>query len=248
MTHKTKKWLKIISSIIAIMAIILFLSFKTDRGVEGLNNYKTEHFSIYYATLKQSTLLDMEKALEKNYNKSNAFFNIQNPKTINVVIYNDVNEFQKKAYGLFISFILQDWAVGAAIQDALYMTSPENPDKTHDYMAMLEVLVHEYTHVQVWRVKEFPDIWLDEGLAVYFADQKSNISTAMPTFVQMQLQGLNDFVNAEGYTFGYYYIEFLLANYKPQQIIKLLKTNDYQVSLGANKREIYNKWKEELER
>lgn len=241
-----KKRLFKVLIVISIIILILFIGFNTNRYTKGLNQYETENFIFYYDKLKQETLNDMEKVLERNYNKSNNFFKIQTKEKTTIVIYNSVNQFQRRAYGLFMSFILKDWSVGGALKGSIYLTSPENPDKMHNYTDMLEILVHEYTHTQVWQIKPYVDIWIDEGLAVYFANQKNRIIYEIPTFEQMQAQSSNDFVNANGYTFSYYYIDFLLKNYDNEQIIKLIKTDNYEESLGKSKKVIYDQWIESL--
>lgn len=235
------KILKITAVIILALILVGFILLRQDRSVEGLNHHDTEHFTIYYNQLKPSTLDDMELALESNYQRSSDFFKVYKAKT-KIVIYDNVDEFQVKTYGLAIAWYLKDWAVGGAAEDSIYMASPEAPDESHTYESMLEILTHEFVHTQVWQLNPDLDIWLNEGLAVYFAKQQRDINRAFPTYEIMQSEDPNAFGDAGGYLFGYYYIEHLFENYQAEQTLNLVKTGDYVASLGKSRREIYGEW------
>lgn len=235
------KFLKILVVTIIILIVVGFILLRQDRSVEGFNRHETAHFTIYYKQLKPSTLDDMEQALEGNYQRSSDFFKVYKAKT-KIVIYDNVDEFQLKAYGLAYSWYLKDWSVGGASKDEIYMTSPESPDESHSYESMLEILTHEYVHTQIWQLNPDTDIWIDEGFAVYFAKQKRDIHREMPSFEIMQVQDGNAFGDAGGYLFGYYYIEYLFDNYLPEQLLELVKTGDFEQSLGKSKKQIYEEW------
>lgn len=235
------KILKIVAAIILALGLIGFILLRQDRSTDGFEQFETEHFSIYYKQLKPSTLDDMEIALESNYQKSSDFFKVYTAKT-KIVIYDNVDEFQRKAYGLAISWYLKDWAVGGAAEDSIYMTSPEAPDASHTYESMLEILTHEFVHTQAWQVNPDIDIWLNEGLAVYFAAQKRVINRDFPSYETMQEQDGNAFGEAGGYLFGYYYVEYLFENFQREQVFELVKTGDFEASLGKSKRQIYDEW------
>lgn len=233
--------LKIALAVVLVLVLAGYFLLRTDRGVDGLNRHDTEHFVIYYQQLKPSTLDDMEQALESGFQRSDAFFDVYRNKT-EIIIFESVDAFQVKAYGLAYSWYLKDWSVGGASEDKIFMASPENPDKSHSYESMLEILTHEYVHTQVWQLNPDLDTWIGEGLAVYFAEQKREIDREIPSFEIMQSQDPNAFGDAGGYLFGYYYIEHLFENYQPEQILELIKTGEFESSLGKSKREIYDEW------
>lgn len=241
MWRRIIRLLQIILAAFVVLIAVGFLLLKTDRSVDGFDRLETEHFVIYYQHLKPSTLDDMEQALESNFHKSDDFFNVYKDKT-EIVIYDSVDEFQIKAYGLAYSWYLQDWAVGGASEDKIFMTSPENPDASHSYESMLEILTHEFVHTQVWQINPDVDIWLNEGLAVYFAEQKREIDQEIPSFETMQLQDSNGFGYAGGYLFGYYYVAHLFENYSSEQVLELIKTGDFENALGKSKRAVYDAW------
>ena len=241
----SKNKIVIITLSIILLGLILFLGFNTNHDTKKLTKYETEHFDIYYSGLEQETLNDIEYTLENTFNESGEFFGYINKSE--VVVYSSNKEFQRNTYGLFVSLFLGDWAVGAAVEDKIFITSPENPDKSHSYEDMLEILSHEYVHTQIWKISKDVNIWLDEGLATYFAGQKGNMTFSdVPSFEEINSNDINDFVNAEGYTFCYYYVEYLIDNYSKDEIIMLIKSNDYYNSLGKSKEEIYADWVKSL--
>lgn len=237
--------LKILLAVFFVVVLAGYLVVRTDRSVDGLNRYDTEHFAIYYQELKPSTLADMEDVLEGRFQVIEDFFKIYTDKT-DIIVYASVGQFQRKAYGLAIAWGLEEWAVGGADEDKIFMASPENPGSMHDYQGMLEVLTHEYVHTQVWRLNPDVDIWINEGLAVYFAQQQRRIDREIPSFEAMQSQDSSDFANAEGYLFGYYYAEFLIETFGADSVVELIKTGSFEGALGKSKREVYDVWVETL--
>ncbi len=238
MNTKFKKILLVLT----ILALIAFIGLRHDHSVKGMALYETDHFAIYHHGLKETTLIDMTNTLEHNYIVSNQFFHSQSKAKSKVIVYKDIDTFQRKCYGLFISWILPEWGAGASSKADVLMTSPEYANADHTYEDMLEIASHEYVHTLVWKIKAFADIWLDEGMAVYFSGQKQAINAPVPTFKEMQSQQINAFVDANGYLFSYYYIEYLLATYEDEQIIKLIKTDDYDACFGISKKDVYENW------
>ncbi|MFC1975078.1 peptidase MA family metallohydrolase [Chloroflexota bacterium] len=242
--RKTIKYLLVIS-IVAV--VILFLGFKKNIHWQGLHQYDTQHFTIYYEDLNQQTLKDIEQKLEANHPAIRRFFGLNDQSQRKVIVYQNVERFQRAYLGLFLSYLFGDWAAGAAFQDMVLITSPENPGSQHTYADILEIAVHEYIHTQIYQLNENADIWLDEGLATYLSGQKSELSQmSVPTFEQMQSQSQNEFAENDGYAWSYVYVEYLVTTYGAEKVVDLVKTNDYEGCLGQSKLVIYNKWGDEL--
>jgi hypothetical protein len=241
MLSKTLKLLLIVLATVTVLVVAGFILLRTDRCTAGFHRAQTAHFDVFYQELKPSTLADVETVLEEGFERTEGFFQAPADKT-KVVIYKSVDEFQMRTYGLAFAWHLQDWAVGGAVADEIYVASPENPGMSHDYESMLEILKHEYVHTQIWRLNEDADIWINEGLAVYFAGQKQELTGKIPSFETMQSQDADAFVDAGGYMFSYDYIEHLLGSYRRERILELIETGDYQGALGKTKREIYDEW------
>lgn len=70
------------------------------------------------------------------------------------------------------------WQIGSEICNKIFIVSPKNPGNVHTYDSILQATVHEFTHAVVENIA--PNIfsvplWLNEGIAVYEADQKKKI-------------------------------------------------------------------------
>lgn len=237
-----KKWKLAILISVVLLIITGFLLTRTDHSVKGFKTYKTGRFIIYYNNVSRTSLNDMGRILLEKEKSTQTFFNIADNEKVEIIVFDSTSEFQRKTYGLLTALILPDWAVGASVKDRVFVTSPEKPHKTHTYTDILEIISHEYIHSMVWKIKPFTHVWLDEGLAVYFAGQKGTLPEELPSLETMQKDNLNAFVRADGYAFSYYYIEYLLTTFENNQIHDLLKTGDYMASLGMTMKEVYTNW------
>lgn len=246
-TKKSKYKVKKIVIIVVVCFLIILAGFYSNPSSKGLRSYEREQYVIYYKDLEDETLADMATTLDGISLVANEFFGEQDDEKTEVIVYKNVDEFQRSAYGLWMSLYLEDWAVGASAHGKLLVTSPENPDSSHNYNDMLEVLAHEYIHHRLKFYNDYPDIWLDEGAAIYFANQKQTITDFRPSFEEMASQDLGSFVEAEGYTYSYYYFEYLYQNFEHNQVIELIKTNDYVTALGRSKEVIYKEYKNYLD-
>ena len=227
---------------ILIVAGILFLGFKKNIDIDDMQVYETEHFSIYYETLEQKTISDIEENLETSYSDIQNFFNLGLDHRGKVIVYEDVGKFQRAYLGLILSLAYGDWASGAAYQDLVLVTSPENPGSEHTYDDILEIIVHEYVHTLVYQKNEMPNIWLDEGVATYLAGQKSELPPTIPGFEALQAEDMSTFLDNDGYAFSYVYVEYLVKAYGNAKVIRLIETNDYDGVFGKSAMEIYNEW------
>ncbi|MEQ8555880.1 MAG: basic secretory protein-like protein [Cyclobacteriaceae bacterium] len=236
---------------VLLISFSLYLYFsgnKHDLNTEGMTRYDTPNFSIFYESLKESTLTDIEKLLEETYVNINQVFDIDDSIKTKIIVCRNVNDFQRRSFGLVKSIKLDDWVVGVAIKDLAVVASPESPGSIYNYETLLGVLSHEYVHTYLWRLNPHINIWLNEGFAAYFSNQKQEITGDPPSFDDMSSNETNIFVKSNGYVYSYYYMEYLLNNYGRKEIIDLVKTGDYSKSLGASKKEIYTNWIEYLEK
>ena len=188
---KSMKYLLVILTV----AGILFIGFKKNVNVDDMQVYETEHFSIYYETLEQKTISDIEKKVEASYSGIQNFFSLGLNHRGKIIVYEDVGKFQRAYLGFILSLVYGDWASGAAYQDFVLVTSPENPGSEHTYSDILEIIVHEYVHTLVYRKNGMPNIWLDEGVATYLAGQKSKLSSAIPGVEALQAEDMGTFLD-----------------------------------------------------
>lgn len=239
---KSKTFRKTILKILTIVVVIVIVGFYRNPNTKNMKVYKTEHFSIYHNQLKDATLVSLEDELENQYSKVKEFFDLPMEKTSEIIIFDDVETFQRKSYGLIISWLLPDWAVGAALGNKVIMVSPENADSSHNYEDMIEIASHEWIHTNIYAISKMVDIWLDEGAAIYFSNQKQPLIGEIPSYDDLNKTSINGFVDAEGYCYGYYWFEYIYNNYSKEQIHSLIQSNDYIGSLGMSKEALYSSW------
>ena len=227
---------------LAVIMVIAFLGFKKNINLKGMQTHTTPHFTIYYEALDRKTLTDIEQKLETGYPDIQAFFGSNSIDKGQVIVYDTVERFQRAYLGRILSLVYGDWAVGAAYQDTVLVTSPENPGSQHTYDDILEVVLHEYIHTVVYRQNETVNIWLDEGVATYLAGQESTLPSKVPEFEAMQAEDQSTFLENEGYAFSYKYVEFLERTYGSEKIVRLIRTHEYEEVFGKTALEIYNEW------
>ena len=237
-----RKKAKYLMVTIAVIMMIAFLGFKKNINLRRMQTYNTPHFTIYYEELNQQTLKDIEKKLETSYPDIQDFFGLSGNYKGRVVVYKTIERFQRAYLGIILSMFYGDWANGAAYDDIVLVTSPENSGSQNTYDDTLEVILHEYVHTVVYQQNEMANIWLDEGLATYLAGQESKLPPKVPEFKAMQAEDFNSFLENDGYAFSYKYVEFLEKTYGSEKIVQLIKTNDYEEALGKTALEIYNEW------
>lgn len=233
--------------IIPVVVGILFLGFKKNIRLGNMQVHEAKHFTIYYETLEQATVLDIDEKLETNYPVIQNFFGLSQNQKGRIAVYPNIAGFQRAYLGHFLSLLYDDWAAGASYQDLVLVTSPENPGTQHTYKDILEIIVHEYVHTLVYQQNKMPDIWLDEGVATFLAGQKSQLSSAIPSFEAMQKQDMDTFLENDGYAFCYTYVEYLVRVYGAEKVIRLIQTNNYEETLRKSARDIYNAWVRHLE-
>jgi hypothetical protein len=237
-----KKATKRLLVILIVVIGVLVLGFKKNIRLDKMQVHETEHFIIYYETLKQITLNDLEEKLETSYPTIQGFFRLHQTQKGRIVVYASVERFQRAYLGIFLSLLYGDWASGAAYQDLVLITSPENPGSQHTYEDVLEIVTHEYIHTLVYQQNEMPNIWLDEGVATFLSGQKSELPLVVPRFEAMQKQDMNTFLENEGYAFSYVYVEYLVKIYGNEKVVNLIRSNDYEETFGKSAFDIYNEW------
>ena len=243
-----KKILKI--GIITIIIIgIIYVGMKKNLNLSNMVLYETEHYYIYYdKSLSDTTLQNIKMNIEEEYNRLKSFFPIAEKKKGTIVVYEDIAHFQRAYLGLILSLFYGDWACGAAFEDIVMVTSPDNPGTKNKYDDIMQVITHEYVHALIYRYNENINVWLDEGSATYLAGQGTSLPPTIPSFESMQSDSMGDFLDNHGYTFGSSYIEYIDKTYGKNSVLELIKTEDYEHIFGKTNYEIYCEWKKYIEK
>ena len=97
--------------LLAILTVagILFLGFKKNISLDDMQVYETKHFDIYYETLEQKTISDIEESLETSYSDIQSFFNLGLDHRGKLIVYEDVGKFQRAYLGFILSLAYGDW-------------------------------------------------------------------------------------------------------------------------------------------
>lgn len=227
---------------LAALAAGLYLGLKKNVGTAGMQTFETDHFRIWHSALGDGTKGDVGRTLEGAYPRIAAFFGDEPAEKTTVILYPGVGDFQRAYLGHILSRFYGDWAAGAEFEGMVLAASPENPGAEHTYEDMLQILVHEYVHARIRRVNEFPDVWLDEGLAAYLAEQESRPPVALPAFDDFRRDDMGVFLDHDGYAVGRSYIAYLDQTYGGGKIVEMIRTGDYEAVFGKPAAEVYAEW------
>ncbi|MBN1440830.1 MAG: hypothetical protein JW929_15590 [Anaerolineales bacterium] len=239
---------KAIAAALVLGAILTagYFGLKKNIDVSGMQTFETEHFRIHYVLLEETTKSDIANALETAYPRIAAFFAVEREPKSAVVVYPGAEEFQHAYLGHLLARAYGDWAAGAAYETMVLCASPENPGSQHTYDDILQILVHEYVHTRIYRINEFPNVWLDEGLATYLAGQESALPEILPDFEAFNQDDTGAFLDHDGYAVAYSFIAYLDRTYGNEKILELIRTNDYPAAFGKTAQAVYADWAREV--
>jgi len=239
------------------IAFFVFLTIPVLAGQnsDSLNLTKeSQHFD-YYSTPADIKVLDsLAKTLENNYSRITNHLGIQIIKKINVKVFPNIQAFHA-AINLPDA---PDWVVGVWNADGLLMVSPLNPGSVHSYESLMQVSVHEFTHMAVYYArgnKGFTGLprWLGEGYAQYEAGQLNDrirkfvesglIGKAPPTWIQLDSVSDMEFGNMNGYALSVTIVEFLVVTYGFDKLVLLIKEpENIEIIYGLSKNALEKQW------
>lgn len=243
---------KIVILLIPLVFIIAIIGFK--KISDSDDNFKlqleTENFKFYSTNKDKKCLDDLSKILDENYYRISKDFNVSLKEKVIIEVYPDIKAF----HDAIEAPNAPNWIVGTGWENKIKMVSPLNPGGQHTYDTLMQVVVHEFTHVLISNINSdlasIP-IWLNEGIAAYEANQMSSnsrsaIKEKLDSNDVPSLWELNssNFSEVGGYVFSYTAIEYLIENYGYDTIILLIKTpNDLEEILGNSMIEFENNWR-----
>jgi hypothetical protein len=210
---------------------------------------ESQHFKYYSFNKDVKCLNDLEKSLEDNYKRISNDLNVSLKDKVEIEIYSDIQSFHN-AIGAPNAPM---WDVGTGWGNKIKMVSQLNPGEYHTYDTLMQVVVHEFTHVMVSNInqnlKGIP-LWLNEGTAAYEAKQmNSNMKGALkgkilkndiPTLYAMNSNNLSD----GGYAFSYTAVEYIVKNYGYNSLIGLIKSpSNLREILGTTSEGFEKSWR-----
>ena len=98
-----------------------------------------------------------------------------------------------------------------------------------------------------------PDVrlWPTEGMALHLTNGKPLPpgyagGHYLPTFEQTQTGNPIEFNEIGGYDLAHTYIAYVERMHGWEKVLKLVRTGDYQGSLGVGEKEVYDAWTADL--
>lgn len=184
----------------------------------GWHSQRSEHFVIHYQSEDRPIISELLYLLEGEYDRLTKFFNTELIHPVDVYLHPDRTSLVQ-AVGMENA---SRWLIGVAINDTkIHLISPLNPPGNHTEETVKEGLIHELVHICVASATVSPlPLWLNEGLAVYFARQRQFIREVpgvlrgrirIPTLSELNIR--ESFENERGYALSYTILEFIVKRY-----------------------------------
>ena len=240
---------------------IAFFVFLTIPKLVGQNNdalnlaKESQHFD-YYSTNGDIKVLDsLAITLENNYSRITNHLGIQIDKKIKVKVFPNIQAFHA-AINLPDA---PDWVVGGTWNtNEIVMVSPLHPGSVHTYESLMQVIVHEFTHIAVYYARGYKGVtglprWLNEGYAQYEAGQVSEhirkivassvIAKTPPTWTQLDTVSDMEFGNMNGYGLSVTSVEFLIDTYGIDKLVLLIKEpENFEIIYGLSGYTLEQQW------
>ncbi len=216
--------------------LLLLILIPTMTVADTLQHH-TRHFIIYHSDQLQNRWLEKTAhILEECYTSVGNRFNVYPADPIPVIIFDSVWKFKK---------VTRQPAYIGAIYDGTLKIQP--PAILVRRRVLKSILTHEYTHIVIEELckKDIP-LWLNEGLALYIADQKpkSSIKIKLKSFKELH-QLLMERKSRRRLDFAYSVslkiVSDLIYQYSWRHIIKLLKTFKTNESFELAFEQVYKK-------
>jgi hypothetical protein len=245
--------------VLDLLSIVVFV-FITTSKVAGQNNdslnlaKESQHFTFYSSSGDIKVLDSLAITLENSYSRIMNHLGIQIENKIKVKVFPDLTSFH-----IAIKYPdAPDWVVGSCIDDELLMVSPLNPGSYHTYKSLMQVIVHEFTHIAVYYARgekgsnTLPR-WLNEGYAQFEAGQidedirklvkKCFIDKTPPTWTQLDKASIMEFGQMNGYGLSVMIVEFLVDKYGIGKLVLLIKEpENMEIIYGLSKNDLEKRW------
>jgi RNA polymerase sigma-70 factor (ECF subfamily) len=239
---------------------VAFFVFLTISRLVGQNNdsltlaKESQHFDFFSTSGDIEVLDSLAITLENNYSRITGHLGILIDKKIKVKVFPTIQAFHA-AINLPDA---PDWVVGTSNTDEIMMVSPLNPGSVHTYESLMQVIVHEFTHIAVYYARGDKGLtalprWLSEGYAQYEAGQvneyvrksvKSSLSEKEPpTWTQLDTVSYMEFGNMNGYGISVTIVEFLVVTYGIDKLVLLIKDpENIEIIYGLSKNALEKQW------
>ncbi len=248
MKNKVKlKW-KIIIGLICIIMITIVINFiPTWRlRVSDMHELNGSWINVYYENEIEAAK-DVFSYADSETEAIAEKLGFKEKQNINVYIYDHQNTMQTKKYGYIAPLLGLEWYIGDNIGTNVLLTSPANPGPVHDYETNKHAVLHEIVHAYVSVINKDVDLWLTEGMALYLSNgepfyRDQLFDYKVPSFEDICSNNPITFSNCGGYMLAHTYIEYLDQEYGWDQVLELVRTENYEDTLRKSRNDIYEEW------
>lgn len=205
------------------------------------------HFTIYYgngeAEEKAANDIMCKIKDEKEYIWEK--LNIVEPVHMIIFMFDKIDSFKEAFLKYSGASKMENYAVGTCFAGGVILASPNLNLGNHSYYSMISTVpVHEMVHFycQQYGGGIYSAV-LSEGVAYYLAAGEKGAgkpNSAIPTFEQVYFNSINPAA------YCYSYVNFLDKTYGWDKTLELIKTENYEKTLGKSEKQIYNEWVEFL--
>jgi len=129
-----------------------------------------------------------------------------------------------------------EWMAGVVLKNKIYLFSPLVIEKvsTHKKSKLNEIITHELCHIFNNKINKEILTWIDEGIALFLANQKklkdfkkSDWRFFVDSFLNKNID-LQDFAKYEGYKISYWTIRTIADTFGVNKLLDLIKINPKQ--------------------
>ena len=247
MKRNPKKPLLIAGLVFAALALLFGASFIPSLWLDNgsMHALSGDWITVYYET-QEKAARDVFELAEAEAGRLTQKLGFAQTQDLTLYIYDKQRTFQTKKYGLIAPLLNLNWYIGDNRGSTVILASPAEVTNPDAYDRRKYAAPHEMVHALNSILNSKMPLWLNEGTALYLTngappDDLYN-SSPIPTLQQMGTKSPVDFSNMGGYYFAHTYIEYLDKAYGWDKVLTLLKTGDYDATLGKTREMIYQEW------
>lgn len=243
-----KKILRILFVVVVTLILVVFINFipTFNLKTKGMSVYHGKWIDVYYEE-EASAAADVFEYADERVEQIAEKLGFDEKQAVRVFIYDSQKTMQEKKYGLIGPMLGLDWYVGDNIGTDVILTSPANPGPAHTYDENKYVVLHEIVHAYISVLNPQIHLWLTEGCALYLSNgEEFNPDwleyMSIPTYEDTLTRNPIRFSDCGGYTFAHTYIQYLEETYGWDNVLKIIKTEDFEAVFGKTQKEIYDEW------
>lgn len=170
----------------------------------------------------------------------------QDDAPVELYLYRKQSSLHLRKYGLVTLLLAPSWYVGDNKGDVALVLSPKSAVEGYSQNDLLRCATHELVHCYNDRSNPALSYFLDNGAACYLAEQVPDpaFRKDVPGFPYALTQSEDERAFGEngGYSYAYWYVEYLETIYGWEAISALLRGESYESVFSMDERAVYDDW------